>query len=148
MGAEHEVVRAVEPDPDTTCTFTAVNRTVGLPPTPLETYVGASTGVPLLHEGDEPVPPDTTACPAVVGTHSHPGVTTAHAPDTTQPNTTVAPSTTRTIRHPVPISTSPHFEPNPGPALVNRGYARSSPNTSGGVRRPGSALGRRSVGTK
>src|SRR5436305_14060245 len=52
----------VEPDPDTICTLTAANCTVGLPPTPDGTNVGASTAVVLgSHEGAEPVPPDTPA---------------------------------------------------------------------------------------
>jgi hypothetical protein len=53
---------SVFPEADTICTFTAPNRTVGLPPTPDETNVGASTAVlPAPHDGVAPVPPDTTA---------------------------------------------------------------------------------------
>src|SRR5205807_9418103 len=71
----------VAPDPDTICTFTAANRTVGSPPTPLATNVGASTAVvPDEHDGADPVPPEMTGCPAVVGMHSHPGGTAAKAP--------------------------------------------------------------------
>jgi hypothetical protein len=52
----------VDPDPDTICTFTEENSTVGLPPTPEDTYVGASTAVVAPpHDGLAPVPPDTTA---------------------------------------------------------------------------------------
>ena len=52
----------VAPDPDKICTLTAANRTVGVPPTPAFTYVGASTAVlPAPHDGEEAVPPDTTA---------------------------------------------------------------------------------------
>ena len=64
----------VDPDPDTTCRFTLENSTVGWPPTPEETYVGARTAVvPAPHEGPNPVPPERTAWPALVGTHSSPG---------------------------------------------------------------------------
>src|SRR5207302_900760 len=81
---------SVAPDPDTTCTFTAANCTVGLPPAPLGTYVGASTAVlPAPHDGADPVPPDTTACPAAVGIPPHPGATAATAaPNTTPPRAT------------------------------------------------------------
>jgi hypothetical protein len=52
----------VDPDPETICTLTDANCTVGVPPTPLATYVGASTAVlPAAHDGDAPVPPETTA---------------------------------------------------------------------------------------
>src|SRR5204863_6059198 len=74
--------------------LTAANCTVGLPPTPAGTYVGASTAVvPAPHDGAEPVPPDTTACPAVAGTHSHPGVTAPQAPPASTPRYTTAAST-------------------------------------------------------
>lgn len=59
-------------------------------------YVGASTGVPELHDGVAPVPPDTTAWPAVVGTHSQPGVTAAasdaHPRNTANTNTPTSPN--------------------------------------------------------
>src|SRR2546421_69687 len=58
----------------------AGTRTAGSPPTPDATSVGASPAVaPAPHEGAAPVPPETPGWPAVVGTHSHPGVTAAHA---------------------------------------------------------------------
>lgn len=67
------------------------NSTVGLPPTPDDTYVGANTAVvPDPQLGLAPVPPETTVWPAVVGTHSHPGVTAANAlptPTTSVPGT-------------------------------------------------------------
>src|SRR5256885_8712320 len=83
----------VDPDPETICTLTPENATVGLPPTPDEMYVGASTGVPVLQLGDAPTPPEVTGCPAPAGTHSHLGVT-APAADTTEQNTAVAASAT------------------------------------------------------
>jgi hypothetical protein len=57
--------------------LTPENCTVGLPPTPEATYVGVNTAcVPEPHEGPEvESPPETTALPAVVGTHSHAGDT-------------------------------------------------------------------------
>jgi hypothetical protein len=65
---------------------------------PFDTYVGASTAVfPLTQDGADPVPPDVTFCPAVVGMHSHPGVT-AHAPDTQQHNPKTAPNNTANPR--------------------------------------------------
>ena len=71
--------------------MTAENSTVGLPPTPEDTYVGASTAVaPVAHDGADPVPPDTTALPAVAGTHSQPGVTDPHAAETPPKNSTAA----------------------------------------------------------
>jgi hypothetical protein len=87
-------VPSVDPDPDSTWTLTVENSTVGLPPTPLDTYVGASTAVPLAHDGAAPVPPDVTACPAVAGMHSQPGVT-AHAADAREQTITIAPATAR-----------------------------------------------------
>src|SRR5438105_7627452 len=84
------------------CTFTAANCTVGLPPTPEATYVGASTAVvPPPHDGAAPVPPDTTGWPAVVGTHSQPGVTAAEAPPP-DPRPTAIPHAHRPIRHSTP----------------------------------------------
>jgi hypothetical protein len=71
--------------------LTAENSTVGLPPTPEDTYVGASTAVdPAAHDGPDPVPPDTTALPAVAGTHSHPGVTDPNAAEAQPKNITAA----------------------------------------------------------
>src|SRR2546423_1501047 len=85
----------VDPEPETICTFTAANMTAGLPPTPDGTYVGASTAVfPAPHDGVAPVPPDTTAWPAVAGMHSHPGVTAPHAADAANPHTIVVASAT------------------------------------------------------
>ena len=67
------------------------NWTVGLPPTPDETNVGASTAVlPAPHDGAAPVPPETTAWPAVVGMHSQPGVTAPIAAGAAHPSTIVA----------------------------------------------------------
>jgi hypothetical protein len=98
----------VVPDPDTICTFTAENSTVGFPPTPLDTYVGASTAVvPDPHDGVDPVPPETTFDPAEVGMHSHPGVTAADADAT--PHNDINPAATATaarLRTPSPITNS------------------------------------------
>src|SRR3954454_15740010 len=85
-------VPSVLPDPETIWTLTAANTTVGLPPTPDETKVGASTDVvPAPQEGVEPVPPETTACPAVAGMHSQPGVVAASA---CEANTAISAATT------------------------------------------------------
>src|SRR5581483_8341073 len=90
-----------DPDPFMICRFTAANRTVGLPPTPSETYVGARTAVvPVAHDGAVPVPPDTTSNPVVVGMHSHPGVSpAANAAEHTQPKAAATQATKHTLAH-------------------------------------------------
>ncbi len=90
----------VDPEPSTTCTFTAANSTVALPSTPADTYVGASTAVLLdAHDGEDPVPPDRTASPAVFGMHSHPGVTAAQAAEHAQPQTAATSAATTPCPH-------------------------------------------------
>src|SRR2546423_12273363 len=91
---------AVAPAPSMLCTFTPVNNTVGLPPTPEETNVGANTAfVPAPQDGADPVPPETTACPAVVGTHSHAGVTAPHAAGHTHAKTAAMKAATPVRAH-------------------------------------------------
>src|SRR5207253_3296245 len=105
----------VDPDPETICTLTAANSTVGLPPTPADTYVGASTAVvPAPHEGEAPVPPETTACPAIVGTHSQPGVTAASAAEAAKLEIAAAIETMKATR------TIGHFSPLPVPPVAGR----------------------------
>ena len=70
-----------------------------MPPIPEATYVGASTAVvPVPHEGDVLVPPDTTVWPAALGMHSHPGVT-AQAAEHAIPNTAATIATEKPLAH-------------------------------------------------
>src|SRR5436190_22991179 len=88
----------VDPDPETICTLTVAHWTVGLPPTPDDTYVGASTAVPELQLGVAPVPPEVTGFPAVLGTHSQPGFN-AQAAGAAMQNTIVAANATFASLH-------------------------------------------------
>jgi hypothetical protein len=55
-----------ELEPETIWTLTPEKTTVGSPPTPEDTYAGASTAVvPAAHEGADPIPSETTGWPAV-----------------------------------------------------------------------------------
>jgi len=75
----------VDPEPSMICTLTPENCTVALPSTPAATYDGARTGTPDEHDGVPPAPPEVTAWPAVVGTHSQAGAADAHAGEAIAP---------------------------------------------------------------
>src|SRR4051812_8934355 len=74
---------------------------VGLPPAPAASKLmcastwASTDAAPATHDALAPVPPDVTACPAPVGTHSHAG-----AADATPPVPHDIPATTATTTRP------------------------------------------------